>query len=193
MARTPSRMLELGTIAPTFRLPDVVSGQPIGLDDFPAAKGFLIAFICNHCPFVQLIRHEFARYGREYSAKGIAVIAINSNDFGSYPEDSPEAMATDARRFGYTFPYCVDEDQSVAKAYEAACTPDFFLFDAGRRLVYRGQFDGARPGSDLPVTGTDLRTASDALLGGSAISLDQIASLGCNIKWKPGNEPAYYG
>jgi peroxiredoxin len=191
MARTPSRMLELGTIAPGFRLPDVVTGEPIGLDDFPTAKGFLIAFICNHCPFVQLIRHEFARYGREYSAKGIAVIAINSNDFGSYPEDSPEAMATDARRFGYTFPYCVDADQSVAKAYEAACTPDFFLFDAERRLVYRGQFDGARPGSDLPVTGVDLRNASDALLEGRSIAADQIASLGCNIKWKPGNEPAY--
>lgn len=193
MARTPSRMLELGTMAPEFKLPDVVSGNKIGLEDFPNAKGFMIAFICNHCPFVQLIRHEFARYGREYSAKGIAVIAINPNDFASYPDDSPEAMATDARRFGYNFPYCVDTDQSVAKAYEAACTPDFFLFDAERRLVYRGQFDGARPGSDIPVTGKDLRAASDALLDGREMPNEQIASLGCNIKWKPGNEPAYYG
>ena len=193
MARTPSQMIDLGTEAPDFSLPDVVSGKTISLDDFPDAKGFMIAFICNHCPFVQLIRHEFARYGREYTDKGIAVIAINSNDIQAHPEDGPDAMRDDARRFGYTFPYCLDEDQSVAKTYQAACTPDLYLFDADRRLVYRGQFDGARPGNDVPVTGADLRAATDALLAGRAIPEDQKASLGCNIKWKPGNEPAYYG
>lgn len=193
MARTPSQMVDLGTNAPAFNLPDVVSGNSISLDDFPDAKGFMIAFICNHCPFVQLIRHEFARYGREYTQKGIAVIAINSNDIVSHPEDAPDAMRDDARRFGYTFPYCLDEDQSVAKTYQAACTPDLYLFDAQRRLVYRGQFDAARPGSDLPVTGADLRAASDALLAGTSIDPQQVPSLGCNIKWKPGNEPDYYG
>jgi thiol-disulfide isomerase/thioredoxin len=193
MARTPSQMVDLGTEAPNFSLPDVVSGKTISLDGFPDAKGFMIAFICNHCPFVQLIRHEFARYGREYTGKGIAVIAINSNDTVAHPEDGPDAMRDDARRFGYTFPYCLDEDQSVAKAYQAACTPDLYLFDADRKLVYRGQFDDARPGSDAPVTGSDLRAATDALLGGQTIPEDQKASLGCNIKWKPGNEPAYYG
>lgn len=193
MARTPSQMIDLGTPAPNFSLPDAVSGKKISLDDFPHAKGFLIAFICNHCPFVQLIRHEFARYGREYTDQGIAVIAINSNDIRAHPEDGPDAMRDDARRFGYRFPYCLDEDQSVAKAYQAACTPDLYLFDANRSLVYRGQFDDARPGSDVPVTGKDLRAATDALLAGQPISGDQKASLGCNIKWKPGNEPAYYG
>ena len=193
MARTPSQMIDLGTEAPNFSLPDVVSGRNVSLDDFPDAKGFMIAFICNHCPFVQLIRHEFARYGRDYTDKGIAVIAINSNDILAHPEDGPDAMADDARRFGYTFPYCLDEDQSVAKTYQAACTPDLYLFDADRKLVYRGQFDDARPGSDFPVTGADLRAASDALLAGQSIPEPQKASLGCNIKWKPGNEPAYYG
>ncbi len=193
MARTPSQMIDLGTEAPNFRLPDVVSGKDIGLDDFPEAKGFLIAFICNHCPFVHLIRHEFARYGREYTGKGLAVIAINANDIEAHPEDGPEAMQGDARRFGYGFPYCLDADQSVAKAYQAACTPDFYLFDADRKLVYRGQFDAARPGSDVPVTGQDLRAATDALLAGQPIPEPQQPSLGCNIKWKPGNEPVYYG
>ncbi|AGA32249.1 Alkyl hydroperoxide reductase and/or thiol-specific antioxidant family (AhpC/TSA) protein [Thioalkalivibrio nitratireducens DSM 14787] len=193
MARTPSQMIDLGTEAPNFRLPDVVSGNTIGLDAFPDAKGFMIAFICNHCPFVQLIRHEFARYGREYSDKGIAVIAINSNDIQAHPEDGPDAMRDDARRFGYTFPYCLDEAQSVARAYQAACTPDLYLFDANRKLVYRGQFDDARPGSEIPVTGNDLRAATDALLAGQAVATEQKASLGCNIKWKPGNEPDYYG
>lgn len=193
MARTPSQMIDLGTEAPNFSLPDVVSGNHVSLDNYPDAKGFMIAFICNHCPFVQLIRHEFARYGREYSDKGIAVIAINSNDIQAHPEDGPDAMRDDARRFGYKFPYCLDEDQSVAKTYQAACTPDLYLFDANRKLVYRGQFDGARPGNDTPVTGADLRAATDALLAGQAIPADQKASLGCNIKWKPGNAPDYYG
>ena len=193
MARTPSQMIDLGTEAPNFSLPDVVSGRNVSLDDFPDAKGFMIAFICNHCPFVQLIRHEFARYGREYTDRGVTVIAINSNDILAHPEDGPDAMSDEARRFGYAFPYCLDEDQSVAKAYQAACTPDLYLFDANRKLVYRGQFDDSRPGSDAPVTGADLRAASDALLAGQSIPEPQKASLGCNIKWKPGNEPAYYG
>ncbi len=193
MARTPSQMIDLGTEAPNFSLPDVVSGRNVSLDDFPDAKGFMLAFICNHCPFVQLIRHEFARYGREYTDKGIAVIAINSNDIMAHPEDGPDAMSDEARRFGYAFPYCLDADQSVAKAYQAACTPDLYLFDANRKLVYRGQFDDSRPGSDAAVTGADLRAASDALLAGQPIPEPQKASLGCNIKWKPGNEPAYYG
>ncbi len=193
MARTPSQMIDLGTEAPNFQLPDVVSGKTLGLDDFPDAKGFMIAFICNHCPFVQLIRHELARYGREYTEKGLAVIAINSNDIAAHPEDGPDAMRDDARRFGYAFPYCLDEDQSIAKEYQAACTPDLYLFDADRKLVYRGQFDGSRPGNDVPVTGEDLRAATDALLAGQSIPADQKASLGCNIKWRPGNEPAYFG
>lgn len=193
MARTPSQMIDLGTEAPNFSLQDTVSGRNISLDDFPDAKGFMIAFICNHCPFVQLIRHEFARYGREYTERGIAVIAINSNDIVAHPEDGPDAMRDDARRFGYTFPYCLDADQSVAKVYHAACTPDLYLFNAERRLVYRGQFDDARPGNDVPVTGADLRAASEALLTGLPIPEPQKASLGCNIKWKPGNEPTYYG
>ena len=193
MARTPSQMIDLGTEAPNFQLPDVVSGKTLGLDDFPDAKGFMIAFICNHCPFVQLIRHELARYGREYTEKGLAVIAINSNDIAAHPEDGPDAMRDDARRFGYAFPYCLDEDQSIAKEYQAACTPDLYLFDADRKLVYRGQFDGSRPGNDVPVTGEDLRAATNALLAGQSIPADQKASLGCNIKWRPGNEPAYFG
>lgn len=193
MARTASQMIALGTQAPDFRLPDVTSGREVSLNDFPEAKGFMVAFICNHCPFVQLIRHELARYGREFSQKGLAIIAINSNDAEQYPGDGPEAMRDDARRFGYNFPYCVDADQSVAKAFQAACTPDFFLFDARRALVYRGQFDGARPGNDLPVTGGDLRSATLHLLAGEPLLDPQIPSLGCNIKWKPGNEPDYFG
>ncbi|MBK1674497.1 thioredoxin family protein [Ectothiorhodospira shaposhnikovii] len=184
MARTESNMLELGTQAPAFSLPDPGTGKRVSLDDFPEAKGYVIAFICNHCPFVQLIRHEFARFGRTYTEKGLAVIAINANDVENYPEDSPEKMKDEARRFGYTFPYLFDETQEVAKAYDAACTPDFYLFDADRRLFYRGQFDASRPGSDLPVTGADLRAAADALLAGQSAPQDQKPSLGCNIKWK---------
>jgi thiol-disulfide isomerase/thioredoxin len=191
MARTPSTMLALGTVAPAFALPDPSTGKTVSLDDFPSAKGYWIAFICNHCPFVQAIRHEFARVGREYAAKGIAVIAINANDAATHPEDSPDAMKDETRRFGYSFPYLHDASQQVAQAYRAACTPDFFVFDADRKLVYRGQFDGARPGNDVPVTGTDLRAALDALLAGRPVSAEQKPSLGCNIKWREGNEPAY--
>ncbi len=184
MARTPSSMIDLGTQMPDFRLLNPATGELVSSDDFPQAKGYAIAFICNHCPFVQLLRHEFARYGREFSARGIAVIAINSNDADTYPEDSPEKMVDEARRFGYTFPYLFDDTQAVAHAFSAACTPDFFLFDANKTLVYRGQFDGSRPGGDLPVTGEDLRRASEALLAGQAIDANQKPSLGCNIKWK---------
>ena len=192
MARTPSTMLELGTLAPDFRLPDPSTGKTVSLSDRADARAYLVAFISNHCPFVQAIRHEFARVGREYSAKGVAVFAINANDAESYPADAPEAMVDEARRFGYTFPYLFDESQQVAKAYRAACTPDFFLFDAERRLVYRGQFDGARPGNDVPVDGRDLRGALEALLDGRPQTDQQRPSLGCNIKWKQGNEPDYY-
>ena len=192
MARTPSTMLELGTEAPQFSLPNPSTGDTVSLNDFHDAKGYVIAFICNHCPFVQLLRHEFARFGREYTEKGMAVIAINSNDIETYPNDGPEHMAKEASRFGYTFPYLLDEDQSVAKAYRAACTPDFFMFDADRKLYYRGQFDASRPGSDISVTGEDMRTAAEALLAGQPSPENQVPSLGCNIKWKAGNEPEYY-
>jgi peroxiredoxin len=192
MARTPSTMLELGTVAPDFRLPDPSTGKIVSLDDFSGAKAYLVAFICNHCPFVQAIRHEFARVGREYTAKGVAVIAINANDADTYPDDGPEAMKDETRRFGYSFPYLHDATQKVAQAYRAACTPDFFVFDAGRKLVYRGQFDGARPGNDVPADGRDLRAALDALLSGLAVTGTQKPSLGCNIKWKAGNEPDYF-
>jgi peroxiredoxin len=177
-------MLALGTKMPSFALLDPSTQQMVSWADFKDAKGYMVAFICNHCPFVQVIRHELARYGREYTAKGVAVMLINSNDVDAYPEDSPENMVKEAQRFGYRFPYLFDADQSVAKAFDAACTPDFFLFDAAGVLVYRGQFDGARPGNDVPVTGQDLRAATEAMLAGEPVSSDQIPSLGCNIKWK---------
>lgn len=184
MAKTPSTMIDLGTQMPPFTLPDPSKNIMVGSEDFPNAKGYAIAFICNHCPFVQMLRHEFARYGREFTEKGIAVIAINSNDAQTFPEDAPEKMVDESRRFGYTFPYLFDETQATAKAFSAACTPDFFLFDAQQKLVYRGQFDGSRPSGDTPVTGEDLRRATEALLAGQAIDSQQKPSLGCNIKWK---------
>jgi peroxiredoxin len=191
MALTPSTMLALGTEAPAFRLPDP-DGKPVSLDAFRDAPALLVAFLCNHCPYVQHIREGFARFAKEYQAKGLAIVAINANDAKSHPEDAPGAMAQEIRRFGYVFPYLVDETQAVAKAYRAACTPDFFLFDAARKLVYRGQFDASRPGNAIPVTGADLRAAADAALSGRAIAADQKPSIGCNIKWKPGNEPDYF-
>jgi len=193
MARTPSTMLELGTRAPAFSLLEPATGKSVALDDFADARGLMVVFMCNHCPFVKLIADGLADFAREYQAKGIAVVGINSNDADNYPDDSPEKMIEEARARGYTFPYLFDADQSVAKAYRAACTPDFYLFDGERKLVYRGQFDGARPGNDVPVTGADLRAAADALLAGRAIGEDQKPSLGCNIKWRPGNEPDYFG
>jgi len=192
MARTPSTMLALGTSAPDFRLPEPATGLPVALADF-VGKPLLVAFICNHCPYVILIREQFAALAAEYQAKGVAFVAINANDVANYPDDSPEKMAEEARNHGYTFPYLFDETQAVAQAYQAACTPDLFLFGAGHTLYYRGQFDSARPRSDVPVTGEDLRAALDALLAGQPCPTDQKASLGCNIKWKAGNGPDYYG
>lgn len=192
MAETPSTMAPLGMEAPAFDLPDPRGGR-YSLEDFQDAKGLVVAFICNHCPFVKHIREELAAFGREYREKGLAMVAISSNDAETYPQDGPEAMAREAEEWGYTFPYLFDETQEVARAYRAACTPDFFLFDGEGRLAYRGQFDDSRPGNDVPVTGEDLRRAADAVLEGKAVSRPQRASIGCNIKWKPGKEPDYYG
>jgi peroxiredoxin len=185
-------MLALGTKAPAFALPDP-SGKTVSIDDFSDAKALLVMFICNHCPFVKHVRHELARLGKEYQDKGVAVVAINANDASRFPEDGPDRMAQEAESIGYTFPYLVDESQEVAKAYTAACTPDFFLFDEDRTLLYRGQLDASRPGNDIPVTGKDLRAALDAVLEGRPVSEDQKPSIGCNIKWKPGHEPDYAG
>jgi peroxiredoxin len=192
MARTPSTMLPLGTRAPDFELVDY-DGERFTLDSFGEASGLLVMFICNHCPFVIHVREELARLTTEYAARGVAVVGIMSNDYANYTDDAPAKMKVEAATYGYGFPYLVDEDQAVAKAYQAACTPDFFLFDGQRKLVYRGQLDGSRPGNGRPVTGTDLRAALDALLDGSAQAAEQIPSVGCNIKWKPGNAPAYCG
>ena len=183
-------MLELGTAAPDFRLPDAW-GNEVGLTDFPEAKGTLVAFICNHCPFVKHIAPAMAQFGNEYTKRGLAVIAINSNDTENYPDDAPEKMIEEIENLGYEFPYLVDASQETAKAYRAACTPDFFLFDRDHKLVYRGQFDASRPESEIPVTGEDLRAAADAVLAGEAPSEDQRPSLGCNIKWKAENAPGY--
>lgn len=177
-----STMLALGTSAPDFRLASF-DGKVTALNDFRDARGLVVAFICNHCPFVKHIRNEFSRFAREYQPKGIAVVAINSNDIQAYPDDGPESMSAEARSAGYTFPYLLDETQAVAKAYQAACTPDLFLFDGQRKLVYRGQFDDSRPGKGTP-TGADLRAACDALLSGAEVAKNQKPSIGCSIKWK---------
>ncbi|HUI40744.1 MAG TPA: thioredoxin family protein [Terriglobia bacterium] len=191
MAETPSTMLAIGTEAPPFRLHGP-SGQWVSLDDFKQAPALLVAFICNHCPYVKHIRPKFAELARDYQARGVGVVAISSNDAGAYPDDRPEKMAEETALAGYTFPYLYDETQEVAKAYHAACTPDFFLFDRDRRLVYRGQFDDSRPGSGRPVTGDDLSAAVDAVLAGRPVAADQRPSVGCNIKWKHGNAPDYF-
>ena len=184
MAATPSSMLALGTPAPPFSLPDAVSGRIVSSDDFAGAPGLLVMFICNHCPYVKHVRSVLAVLAREYQARGLGVVGINSNDFAAYPDDSPDKMRDEAKSAGYTFPYLVDETQEVARAYQAACTPDFFLFDKERKLAYRGQLDGSRPGNPVPPSGADLRAALDAVLSGSAVPADQKPSLGCNIKWK---------
>jgi peroxiredoxin len=184
-------MLPLGTPAPEFSLPDA-DGKMHSLDDASGSRAYLVMFICNHCPFVKHVADELARLGRDYQEKGVAVFAINSNDIQSHPADGPDKMKEEAAARGYTFPYLLDADQSVAKSYEAACTPDFYLFDTDRRLVYRGQLDGSRPGNDVPVDGVDLRRAVDAVLAGDPVPAAQVPSLGCNIKWKAGNEPAYF-
>ena len=192
MVLTPSTMVALGTAAPDFRLPDP-SGREWTLSDVVGEGGLLVAFICNHCPFVKHLRHELAEFARDCQARGLGVVGINANDVSTHPADSPERMAEEVEQVGYTFPYLFDESQEVARAYGAACTPDFFLYDGDRRLVYRGQFDGSRPGSGIRVTGEDLCAAVDALLDGRAPLAEQHASVGCNIKWKRGNEPAWFG
>ena len=192
MVQTASTMLPLGTKAPDFSLPDP-DGKRVALSDFADAPVLLVAFICNHCPFVKHIAEGFAALASEYQAKGVAVVAINSNDVEHYPDDAPNKMAEETTARGYTFPYVLDETQEVAKAYRAACTPDFYVFDGDRRLVYRGQLDGSRPGNEVPVTGEDLRAALDAALAGRPTADDQKPSIGCNIKWKAGNEPDYFG
>jgi peroxiredoxin len=179
-----SKMLPLGTPAPAFRLPDTVSGKTVSLEDFAANRALLVAFICNHCPYVKHILDGFVAFAREYGPRGLAVVAISSNDITTHPADSPTEMAKLAREKNFTFPYLYDESQDVARAYDAACTPDFFLFDAERRLVYRGQFDSSRPGGKEPVTGADLRAAADAVLGGKPVPEKQLPSIGCSIKWK---------
>jgi peroxiredoxin len=191
MAATASTMLALGTTAPAFTLNDL-AGKAVSLEDFRDAPAVLVMFICNHCPFVVHVRHELVRVARDYQARGVAVIAINSNDPVAYPDDSPERMRQQASEHGYTFPYLFDADQSVAKAYRAACTPDFFVFDRSRRLTYRGQLDDSRPSNGQPVTGKDLRAALDAALDGRPPPSEQRPSIGCNIKWQPGNAPDYY-
>ena len=181
-----------GAVAPDFHLPDTVSGRTVSLDEFQDAAAFLVLFICNHCPYVKHVRGELARLGRDYKSRGVAIVAISSNDAEKYPADSPEKMKEEAQAAGYTFPYCFDATQEVAKAYRAACTPDFFLFDNDRKLVYRGQLDDSRPGNNVPVTGRDLRAALDAVLADRPVSPTQKPSMGCNIKWKPGNAPEYF-
>ena len=191
MVRTPSTMLPLGTAAPDFSLPNL-DGRLLSLGDVAGEKGTVVMFICNHCPFVKHVADQLAVLGRDYLPRGIGVVAISSNDVSTHPADSPEQMVHEAEERGYLFSYLYDETQEVAQAYHAACTPDFYLFDAGRALVYRGQLDPSRPGSDVPVTGSDLRAAIEALLAGQPPVAEQIPSLGCNIKWKPGNEPPYF-
>lgn len=199
MAAVPSTMLALGTPAPEFDLPDAVSGRRVRLADLRGHKALLVMFICNHCPYVKWVRAELARLGADYQAKGVAVVAISSNDAEAYPDDAPGKMSDEARAAGYAFPYLHDESQSVAKAYRAACTPDFYVFDAQQRLAYRGQLDDSRPtgrstvlpGAGLPVTGKDVRAALDAVLAGRPLSSEQKPSIGCNIKWRKGNEPDY--
>jgi peroxiredoxin len=183
-------MLPLGTQAPPFRLPDP-SGVIVSLDDFQEALALLVIFMCNHCPYVKHIRDSLAKLARDYRAREVAVVGISSNDVANYPADSPAKMAEEAAAAGYIFPYLYDETQEVAKAYRAACTPDIFVFDREQRLVYRGQWDDSRPGSGIPVTGKDVRAALDAVLEGKPVSPSQKPSIGCNIKWKPGNEPSY--
>lgn len=193
MARTASTMLALGTQAPAFQLPDVVSGEPISLESFAGKAGLLVMFICRHCPFVKHVQAELAKLGKDYTPQNIGIVAISANDAANYPDDAPASLKVMAQELGFTFPLCYDESQDTAKAYTAACTPDFFLFDGDFKLVYRGQLDDSRPGNDKPVTGQDLRSALDALLTNHSISADQKPSIGCNIKWKVGNAPAYFG
>ena len=191
MVLTPSTMLPLGTKAPAFSLPST-DGSTVSLADFEKASALVVMFMCNHCPFVKHVAEQLAALGREYQEKNVALVGINSNDVKNYPDDSPAAMQNEVRERGYTFAYLYDGDQAVAKAYRAACTPDFYVFDAVLRLVYRGQLDSSRPDSGIPVTGEDLRAALDAVLAGGTVRQEQTPSIGCNIKWKPGGEPDYF-
>ena len=191
MVKTASTMLELGTPALPFSLP-ATDNSTVSLSDFSESKGLLVIFMCNHCPFVKHIAEQLAALGRDYQEKGMAIVGINSNDTENYPDDSFEAMAQEVTQRGYTFPYLLDETQEIAKAYHAACTPDFFLFDGDMQLFYRGQLDHSRPESGIPVTGIDLREAMDALLAGRPLESEQVPSIGCNIKWKTGNQPDYF-
>ena len=184
MAATESKMLELGTVAPDFALPDAVSGKTVSRDDYAGKKALLVFFICPHCPYVKHINEGLAALGKDYADQPIGIVAISSNDAVNYPADSPEGMKQQAETYGFKFPYLYDETQDVAKAYKAACTPDFFLFDGGFRLVYRGQFDASRPGNGIAVTGGDLRAALDLVLAGKPVPAEQKPSIGCNIKWK---------
>lgn len=193
MSAVNSTMLELGTKAPEFSLPDTITGKTVNLKDYRGNKALLIIFMCNHCPYVKRIKEELVKYAADYLPKGVGIAAVSSNDAENYPDDSPEKMKEDAEKFGYPFPYLFDETQEVAKAYKAACTPDLFLFNEKHELVYRGQFDGSRPGNQQPVTGKDLREATDKVLRGEPVPEEQIPSIGCNIKWKKGNEPEYFG
>ena len=192
MAVTPSTMLELGTRAPDFSLPDI-NNKPVNLTSFSGQQGLLVMFLCNHCPYVKHLQSALVAFARDYQPRGLGIVAISSNDAENYPQDGPELLKAEAANAGYTFPYLYDATQETAKTYRAACTPDFFLFDGQMNLVYRGQFDDSRPKNDAPITGRDLRNAADALLAGKPINAEQIPSVGCNIKWRPGNEPDYYG
>ncbi len=185
-------MLELGTKAPEFNLPDVTSGKRVSLSDFADKKSLLVMFVCCHCPFVEHVQKELAKIGKDYENKNFGIVAISSNDMETHPDDSPENLKRQAEELGFNFPYCHDKTQEVAKSYTAACTPDFFLFDKERKLVYRGQLDDSRPGRLKPVTGKDLREAINSVLADKSVNQEQRPSAGCNIKWKTGNEPAYY-
>jgi peroxiredoxin len=191
MVRTASTMLPLGIAAPDFSLPDT-QGKQVALSDFANSPALLVIFMCNHCPYVKHVAAGLSELAAEYQRRGVAVVGINSNDTAAFPDDSPEKMIEEVKARGYAFPYLFDKKQTVAQAYRAACTPDFYVFDRQRKLVYRGQMDSSRPNSGVPVTGEDLRAALDAVLAGRAVPVDQKPSLGCNIKWLPGNEPEYF-
>ena len=192
MVRTASTMLELGVDAPDFSLTNAIDGKTVSLADFSDSPALVVMFICNHCPFVIHLADHIAQFGSEYQEKGAAIVAISANDIEKYPQDGPDKMAEEATERGYTFPYLYDADQSVAQAYRAACTPDFYVFDKDHKLVYRGQFDDSRPKTDIPITGQDLRNAVDLVLAGKEVPADQRPSIGCNIKWIEGKEPEYF-
>ena len=193
MSKTPSTMSALGTLAPDFSLPEPATGNTVSLEDFAESPALLVVFLSNHCPFVKHLADDFAVFATQYQARGVAVVGVCANDVENYPADSPSKMADEVDTRGYTFPYLFDGSQEVAKDYGAACTPDFFLYDRDRKLVYRGQFDPSRPSLDMPVTGSDLRAACDALLAGVALADVQVPSVGCNIKWKADNAPPWFG